>query len=71
MEFLKGLALNWHLVIPVLIAFNLLMTGIHGALDKIKGLTASDGDDKADNIVVTMISWVQKVIDILTANKEH
>lgn len=71
MEILQKLLNSAELLIPILIAFNLLMAGLHGALEKIKHLTESKLDDDADSVVVKIIAFVQGIIDLFVGNKEH
>lgn len=71
MEFLKQLLANAHLLIPILIAFNFLMSGIHGALEALKDVLKGDADEKINSVVVKIIAIVQNIIDMSVGNKEH
>jgi hypothetical protein len=58
-------------IIVYVIGFNALLAGIKIALDKIKDVTASSWDNKASELLGKVISFVQKLIDIIGNNPKH
>lgn len=71
MNALQQLFDNAHLLLPFLIAFNLLLMGLHSALEKIKGLTKSKLDDDAYVLVHKVLTVLQKIIDLIAGNRAH
>lgn len=68
---LQELASKWDLILACVVGFNLLMMGLHAALEKIKDLTSSDADNKLYIVVGQVIAFVQKLIDLAVGNKAH
>lgn len=68
MTLIQSVIANWYMVLPVLVAFNILLTAVHSALGTLKGIVAGE---KVDGIVSKAISIIQSIIDIISANKEH
>lgn len=68
MEWLKG---NWELVVACMIGFNLLMTGLHAALEKVKDLTESKWDNQLADYLAKFLGFLQKIIDLIMANRAN
>lgn len=65
---------NQHIIsvlIVFVVAFNLFLSGLSGALKLIKDKTVSTADDKALVIVDKIISILQKAIDWVGYNPAH
>ena len=59
------------LIIAILIAFNMALTGLKKGLEYIADKTATDVDNKALVIVNKIAEVLQKIIDIIGHNPEH
>lgn len=55
----------------LLVAFNLILSGISKILDVIKDKTKTDVDNHTHAFIVKMTAKLQKLIDWLGANREH
>lgn len=65
---------KWPLISEILIyiiGFNALLAGVKVALDKIKDATTSSWDNKASELLAKVISFIQKIIDIIGFNPKH
>ena len=58
-------------VVLVAVCLNLALSALSAILDKIKGLTESKLDDKAAEIIGSIIGLLQKLIDFASANRPH
>lgn len=52
----------------IIIAVNTILTGIYKALELIKDKTKSDWDNKLYSVLTVVIGWIQKIIEIISAN---
>lgn len=57
------------LAVAAVYGLNALLTGLKVLLDRIKDKTVTNFDNKMDDIVTSILSWVSKTIGFLTANK--
>lgn len=62
---------NWELIVACVIGFNVMMTGIHAALEKIKDLTESKWDNQLADYLAKFLGFLQKIIDLIMANRAH
>lgn len=58
-------------IVAVVIGFNFLMMGLHSILGWMKDKTATDVDNKADDMIVKILDFLKKMVDVASANKEH
>lgn len=58
-------------VVLVAMCLNIALSALSSILEKVKGLTESKLDDKAAEIVMTIINILQKLIDFASANRQH
>ena len=54
-----------------LVIVNLVLSALDAALERIKGMTASDLDDKAYAIAHPILGFLGKVLDWISANRPH
>jgi len=57
-------------IIGAVIAFNVALSGLSKGLELIKDKTKSDLDNKIYNILNISTSFIQKIIDWVSANRE-
>lgn len=58
-------------VILIVVAVNILLSASGKVLDMIKDKTSSDVDNKAAEIVSKVTGFLGKVVDFISANREH
>lgn len=71
MQYLLDLLANWQSFLPFVIAFNVLMMGLHSALELVKDLTKSNVDNLLYGYLGKFLSVLQKLIDLIVGNKQH
>lgn len=59
------------IVIASVIAFNLVLTGLHKGLEVLKDKTESKADDKAWEIIGKIAEITQKIVDYVGMNRAH
>lgn len=59
------------IIIAGIIAFNLMLSGIHKGLEVLKDKTASNADDKAWELIGKILSVLQKIVDFVGMNRAH
>lgn len=59
------------IVIASVIAFNLVLTGLHKGLEVLKDKTESKADDKAWEIIGKIVEITQKIVDYVGMNRAH
>jgi len=52
----------------IVLAINTALTGIYKALELIKDKTKSEWDNKLYSFLTVFIGWLQKIIEIISAN---
>lgn len=57
------------IIIAGVIAFNLMLSGIHKGLEVLKDKTASKADDNAWEIIGKILSVLQKIVDFIGMNR--
>ena len=70
MEWLANLPLVAQVIMYV-VAFNVALGGVKGALDLIKDKTVSQTDNKAAEFLGKISGFLGKLLDILGYNKAH
>lgn len=55
----------------LLVAFNLILSGVSKILDVIKDKTTTNIDNHTHAFIVKAVAKIQKLIDWLGANREH
>ena len=68
---MEQLANQWPFIVSCIIAFNLLLSGFHKALEVIKDKTSTDLDNKLYDIVGKIAQVLQKIIDYIGMNRAH
>jgi hypothetical protein len=58
-------------VLGIVIALNIFLTGLKGALEKIKDMTSTKVDDDLYAFLDKIVGFLTKVVDTVSANKEH
>lgn len=71
MESLIAQFLDWLDIAVIVIALNSILYGVHIVLEKYKAKTVSDLDDKADAFIVKALSFLGKIIEVVSANPAH
>ena len=69
--YMVNLMQNLFLILPFLVAANVMLTGVKLGLEKVKDITASKLDDTAFAFVTKIVDFLSKVIDIFSANPKH
>lgn len=62
---------NIMIAVACVIAVNAILSGIKVALDAIKDLTKSEADNKASAILGSILGFLGKIVDWLSANVQH
>ena len=70
-ELLANPAESFALIISIVIAFNIALTGVKKALEYIADLTVTQIDNKALVIVNKVCEVLAKVIDLIGHNPKH
>jgi hypothetical protein len=58
-------------LVSVLVAFNLILSGLSKVLDVFKDKTATQIDNKAYKLINQAIVLIQKLIDWMSGNRQH
>ena len=59
------------IVIASVVAFNLILAGLHKGLEVLKDKTESKADDKAWEIIGKIVEITQKIVDYIGMNRAH
>lgn len=64
---------NFDLValLAIIATFNTALYALGAFLDKIKDKTATDLDNKLSSVINSVASFLKKLVDMFSANKEH
>jgi len=65
---------KWPVIAQVLFyvaTFNVLLSALHKSLEAIKNTTETSLDNKAADILVKVIGWVSKILDMIGYNPKH
>lgn len=58
-------------VVGWLVLTNAVLSGIRGVLDAIKDRTAATWDNKASDVLCSILGWGSKVVDFIQGNVKH
>lgn len=58
-------------IVACLVAFNVILSAAHKALDKVVHMTASSADDKIWSAIGLLATWSKKLIDLIGMNPQH
>lgn len=65
---------KWPVIAQVLFyvaTFNVLLSAVHKSLEAIKNTTATNLDNKAADLLIKVIDWVSKILDMIGYNPQH
>lgn len=58
-------------ILLVVIGVNIGLSALQAALEKVKDHTGTEIDNKAHAILSTVLGYVQKIVDFISANRQH
>lgn len=68
---IEQLSTMWPIILACVVAFNLVLAGLHKGLEVLKDKTESKADDKAWEIIGRIAAITQKIVDYMGMNREH